>query len=132
MQADIERLHELRAQGYCCAQVMICLGLEAQGKEDPDFVQAVAGLCGGVQAGLTCGALTGAACMLCMFDAKNGRTYMVPELVEWFQETYGCTACNDILRNDRTNIPMLCPGLMEATYQKAKEILEEYGFELFA
>lgn len=133
MNNDIKRLHELRAQGYCCTQIMVKLGLEAKGEENVQMVDTLAALCGGLHAGLLCGALSGAACLLFMFDKRNAVTKMIPELVDWFEETYapvyGGTNCMDIIGEDKSR-KLVCPNLIEATYEKAKEILIMYGFDL--
>lgn len=50
----------LAAAGYACSQIIIHLGLDARGEENPDLVRSMAGLaygCGGGQA--TCGAIVG-------------------------------------------------------------------------
>jgi hypothetical protein len=64
MQDDVQRLSQLLRQGGCCAVALVQMGLEWRCESDPLLLQAAAGLCGGVQGGLLCGALTGAACML--------------------------------------------------------------------
>lgn len=42
-----DRIMELSRQGLYCAQIMVQLALDAEGKENPELVQAVRGLCGG-------------------------------------------------------------------------------------
>ena len=87
----------------------------------------------GVRCGLTCGALTGAAMMLQLFDPETAATEMIPELAEWFKETYGeaygGVNCDDILERNLANKAMRCPAVVESTYVKAREILEDFGFD---
>lgn len=134
MEADIKRLHELRQEGKGCAQILLQLALELNGEENPAVIRCMSGLCIGVHSGLVCGALTGAACMLSYFDPQLAAEEMIPELATWFQETfeekYGGIDCRDILQGDSGNRALRCPQLIEQTYCEAKEILEEYGFDL--
>ena len=57
-----------------------------------------------------------------------------PELVQWFQdrcgETYGGVDCRSILEGHPENQALRCPKLMEATYREARELLEEFGFDI--
>jgi hypothetical protein len=133
MQDDIRRLHQLLKEGQCCASALVCMALERRGEDNPQLVQAVRGLCGGVQDGLLCGALTGAACMLNVVDPERANEEMVPELARWFQAemgaTYGGSTCADIVEPDPAAKAARCPGVVEATYRQAKEILKSYGHE---
>ena len=134
MEKDILRLHQRMAKGQCCTQILVSLGLDLLGEENDRMVQAVSGLCRGVQSGLLCGALTGAALMLSLFDEKMAAEEMIPELVEWFQgeygEAYGGTDCDTILEGFPGNKTMRCPKLIESAYREAKEILEDFGFDI--
>jgi hypothetical protein len=104
-----------------------------KGQENKQLVGAVSGLCRGVQSGLTCGALTGAACMLNIIDPVNANTNLIPELVEWFTATYGekygGISCKEIIGGDAANQTGRCPALIEATFLQAKSILFDYGFD---
>ncbi len=42
------QMMKLHAKGYCCAQVILILALEAQGKINEDLVRSVGGLCFGI------------------------------------------------------------------------------------
>ncbi len=95
---DAERVRELRSQGFFCSQILILMGLELQGKENPDLVRAVHALAGGIGfTGETCGALTGGACMLGLYAGKGEPTheedprlmFMLQDLVKWFKQEYG-------------------------------------------
>jgi hypothetical protein len=128
---DVRRLS---AEGYCCSQIMVQLGLEAKQDENPELLDAVAGLCGGLYAGLCCGILTGAACLLSMMDKENARTQMIPQLVAWFNTTYeplyGGVECSEILADDPANRYERCPRMMEETIEKCRELLAEFGHEI--
>lgn len=131
---DIQKLRELQAKGYCCAQVMVGMGLFLRDETNDQLMQAVGGLCGGVYAGLMCGALSGAACMLSLFDPTLAREEMIPELAEWFEDeyaaVYGSVNCDDILGGERSMRTQRCPMLMEETYLQARDILASHGFDV--
>jgi C_GCAxxG_C_C family probable redox protein len=137
------RMLELAGQGFHCSQILLCLGLEAQGKENPDLIRAMAGLAGGVGfCGDTCGALTGGACLLALYSGR-GKTdeeedpklnLMINELVEWFTQEfsrcYGGIHCREILADDPRNQTSRCPGIVTGTYEKVKLLIVENGLDL--
>ncbi len=140
---ELLRMLQLAGQGYHCSQVLLSLGLEAQGKTNPDLIRAMAGLAGGIGfCGDTCGALTGGACLLALYAGKATPeeeedpklNLMVSELVDWFTEEfshcYGGIHCREILADDPSNQLKRCPGLVTGTYEKVKELLLENGFDL--
>ena len=133
MEKDILRLNQLLQSGKCCAQALVTLGTELQGKKNPQMEAASAALCLGVRSGLTCGALTGAAMLLCLFEPSLAVSELIPELVEWFQETYeeayGGIDCDTILAGNPANKAFRCPAMVENTYRKARELLEDAGFD---
>lgn len=133
MEKDILRLNQLLQSGKCCAQALVTLGTELQGEKNPQMEVASAALCLGVRSGLTCGALTGAAMMLCLFEPSLAVSELIPELVEWFQETYeeayGGIDCDTILAGNPANKAFRCPAMVENTYRKARELLEDAGFD---
>ncbi len=134
-----DRMLELSRQGFFCAQIMLQLALEAEGKEDPDLIRAMGGLNGGVgNTGGVCGAFTGGACLLSYFAGKGEPDElehpeldaMIAELSEWFREytaEYGGTACMQILENDRRNQIQRCPLIVQAVFEKCMELLEGHG-----
>ena len=70
MMDELLRMLELAGQGFHCSQILLFLGLEAQGKRNPDLIRAMSGLAGGVGfSGDICGALTGGACLLGLMRA---------------------------------------------------------------
>ena len=47
MPNEADRMAQLHLQGFHCAQILLLLGLEHQGKENPDLIRAMDGLSGG-------------------------------------------------------------------------------------
>lgn len=134
MQNTAREIRRLSAEGYCCSQIMLQMGLDARQDENPELVDAVAGLCGGLYSGLCCGILTGAACLLSLWDKDNAKAHMIPRLVAWFKSAYepcyGGIACAQILEGRAENRLERCPRMMEETYGKCRELLAEFGHEL--
>ncbi len=130
-------LVRLAGAGFNCSQVLIKLGLELKGKDNPDLVRAVTGLGHGMGfCGETCGALTGGVCLISLFAGKGTAAerphlrfdLMVAELVEWFRDSvcagYGGIRCADIL-SDTGGRPDTgrCGGLVHDVYAKVMELL---------
>lgn len=141
MSNEIARIAQLHAQGFHCSQILVILGLEQQGKCNPDVVRAVTGLAGGLGfTGKVCGALSGAVCLLGLYAGRGEveerenhiLNTMIEELVVWFEEKfgkdYGGIDCEVILQDDPWNRITRCPILVTETYLKTKELLEENGF----
>lgn len=130
---DILLLNRMLQEGKCCSQALVALGLKLTGQENPMLERTSAALCMGVRSGLTCGALTGAAMLLHMFDPEAAAAEMIPELAQWFKETYGESYggidCGHILAGNPANKVMRCPAVVESTYRKARELLEDFGYD---
>lgn len=140
---EMLRMLELAGQGFHCSQILLFLGLEAQGKSNPDLIRAMSGLAGGIGfCGDTCGALTGGACLLALY-AGRGTTeeeddpklnLMINQLFEWFSlefsDCYGGIHCREILAADPANQTARCPGIVSRTYRKVKSLLLENEFDL--
>jgi C_GCAxxG_C_C family probable redox protein len=137
------RMIQLAGQGFYCSQILLFLGLEAQGKSNPDLIRTMSGLAGGLGfTGDTCGALTGGACLLGLYAGRGTPeeqedeklNLMVSELVDWFSEEYGKLyggiRCEIILGDDPRNRMARCPNMVLGTYEKVKALLIEYGFDL--
>lgn len=133
----LDEMLALYEQGYDCAQILMRLVLDAEGKTNPDLVRALAGLNGGIggSAG-TCGCLTGGACLLAYYAAKGdddetahpAYRNMALQFTEWFKEytaEYGGTECYQILDGDNRNKIQRCPLIMSATLEKCLMLLEE-------
>lgn len=135
------RMFELAQQGFTCGQVLLLLGLEAQGKTNPDLIRAMSGLAGGLGfTGKTCGALVGGVCLLGLYVGRGTAAenehdrleLMVGELVEWFEEyMQGKTDCAQILGDDleHRQVSLQCGNIVAATYDKIQEILEANGID---
>ena len=135
----MDRMLELSRQGYYCAQILLLLALESEGKENPDLIRAMGGLNGGLgNAGGICGCLTGGACFLSYYGGKGEADElphpeceeMIREFADWFQEytlEYGGTDCRRILEIDSRNRIHRCPLILEATLEKCMSLLEEHG-----
>ena len=131
----------LSQKGYYCSQIILALGLEAQGGRDPDLIRAAAGLAlgAGDDAG-TCGALTGAACLIALHGGKGQDSeteadefwLMLAELWEWFRagvgSAHGGLGCGQILDGGAPSKERCGPIIADA-YAKAMEILAEHGFD---
>ncbi len=119
------------AKKMCCAQVLVLMGLDMLGEQNDRLVSAASGLCVGVRSGLLCGALTGGALMLSMFDAKVANEELIPQLTEWFEdevgEKYGGMNCGDIIEGDSALKKMRCPLIVQGTFVKAKSLLSQAG-----
>jgi hypothetical protein len=140
---DLERMKELKDQGFYCSQILLIMGMELQGKSDPDLVRAIQGLAGGLGfTGELCGALSGGACLLGLYAGKgnpeedeNPRlNFMIEDLVAWFKATYGQKygdiRCETIMLHEVNSRVPPCPAIVSATLHKVKELLVENGFDL--
>jgi len=140
---DLDRVRELKQQGFFCSQILMILGLELQGKNSPELVRAMHALAGGLGfTGETCGALTGGACLLGVYAGKGmpdeeddpRLMFMVEDLVKWFKSEYGQAfggiRCDEILGGDGRNMGARCPTMVLGVFQKVKELLVENGFDL--
>ncbi len=141
MSEEMARMAQLHMQGFHCSQILLLLGLEQQGKSNPDLIRAMNGLAGGLGfSGKNCGALTGAVCLLGLYAGRGELAEremrelnsMIQELVVWFEErfgkNYGGIDCQNIMNNDPWNRMTRCPELVAETYRKVKELLEDNGF----
>ena len=135
----LDRILELTRQGFFCSQILLLLGLEADGRENPDAVRAAGGLNQGVgYSGGTCGCLTGGCCLLSYFLGKGEAEEMedpetreaLAEFVRWFDESsaeLGGQRCTDITGGEAGRRMEICPGLIADTFQKCAELLNERG-----
>jgi hypothetical protein len=131
------QLMRLKAKGFCCAQMILILALEAQGKTNADLVRSVGGLCFGINdGGEACGALSGGACLISLYAGKGNDSeaphddykVMIGELVDWFKGAeYGGTRCSEILEKfpDRS----ICGRIVADTYGKCMDILASRGID---
>ena len=129
-----DRIMELSREGLYCAQIMVQLALDAEGKENPELIEAVRGLCGGFAwSGGPCGALSGGACLLSLLGRGleiSEREELVAEFHRWFAgrtAQFGGEDCDDITGGDRGNMFSVCPGVIIDSYEKCVELLAERG-----
>jgi len=139
MTVDAFRMFQLATQGFCCSQIMVILGLDEQGQENPDLIRAMHGLCGGIgRSGKTCGALTGGVCVLGLKTGKGTPqefghpkfNRMINDLLEWFEEVHGSIDCDGILDHslgEGNEYPVQCGNIVSTTYSKVNEILAAYA-----
>jgi len=139
MTVDAFRLFQLATQGYCCSQIMVILGMDEQGKENPDLIKAMHGLCGGIgRSGKTCGALSGGACLIGLNNGKGTPIEfahpkinpMINDLLEWFEDLHGSIECSGILDhslNEGSEYPVQCGNIVSTTFSKVQEILAAYS-----
>lgn len=137
---DIDILR-LAAQGFCCSQIVLQLGLEMQGRENPELLRAVSALChGSGAAGGSCGALSGAACLLGLHGGKGAPeeaehdrySLMLSELTDWFTDhcraDFNGISCTDIVADGLPDSE-ICGGLISACLLKAITLLQENGID---
>lgn len=130
--------------GYCCTQIMMKMTLDAEGKDNPDLLRAVNGLCMGVgSTQKTCGVLTGGIAVLSLYAGKgedaefpdSEYTKMVDEYREWFHCEFGSTECQDIIGvcsvTDYNNesYAIKCGDILMKSYEKVQEVLEKHNYE---
>jgi hypothetical protein len=140
---ELDCVRELKRQGFFCSQILMILGMDLQGKENPDLLRAVDALAGGIGfTGETCGGLTGGACLLGLYAGKGTPEedhdprllFMCEELVRWFADgfgqQFGGIRCDEILNGGGKSMGTRCPAIVLGTFQKVKELLVENGFEL--
>lgn len=141
--SDQDEMLALKDQGFNCSQIIVKMGLDLLGKDNPDLVKSMQGLAGGLgYTGEVCGALTGAVCLLGLYAGKGSTEdsddprliIMVEDLVKWFKEdgtkAYGGIRCQNIVNDDSQKMAARCPQLIEGCFQKAKELLVENGYDL--
>jgi Putative redox-active protein (C_GCAxxG_C_C). len=140
----------LAARGYCCSQILGLLALAAQGRENPDLVRALGGLCHGVaESGGACGILTGGACVLSLYvgrgtDAETPHeraALVLASFADWFVEratkAYGGSTCAAILGDGPDGKPgkpdmSRCGSLLAEAWAMLVSILAENGLDISA
>lgn len=140
---DMDRMLELRDQGFYCSQVLAQMAMDLQGREDPALLRAMEGLAGGLGfTGEVCGTLTAGAAVLGLWAGRGHGTddrdptlfFMVEDLVKWFKSTYGepygGIRCAEILASDPNAQVNRCPAMITGTLQRMKELLVENGYDL--
>jgi len=125
----------LHKEGFCCSQIMAILMLRSRGREDPDLVRALGGLCDGIgHIGDSCGVLSGGMCLISLQAGKGSSDetpdprlpIMYLEFAEWFKARTGGSfdgmKCDHILAGSPDR--RICLTLITEAYEKVLSILE--------
>jgi len=129
---------ELVQQGFHCSEILLFMGLEAKGLENPDLIRTMSALAGGIGfSGEVCGALTGGACLMGLYlgrgkpeeEENPEMRVMVQELVGWFSQKfggeYGGIRCSEITCDDPGKVASRCPRIVAGVHKKVKSLLLE-------
>ena len=118
-------INDLTLKGYCCSQlVAIIAGLEPLDEENDGLVRSLRGLCIGMYAKKTCGAITGGACALSLHLQGNSLAEACRELTEWFESRFGGVDCKDMI--GAASAPtVVCANIVLETCEKCIEMLME-------
>lgn len=138
-------MFKLTNSGYCCAQIMLKLALDAEETENPDLLRALNGFCLGVgSTQKTCGVLSGGIPILGLYAGKGtdterpkpGFSHMVDDYTGWFEHEFGSTQCQDIIGVcsvtdflSSQEYRLKCGDILQKSYGKLQEILQENGYE---
>jgi hypothetical protein len=132
---------KLKNQGYCCSQIVMHLALDIQGMHNPGLLRAMSGLCRGfLSTRGTCGALTGAVCVIAYYAGKGSADeetderlpLMLSEVAHWFEEyaqpRFCGINCTDIVRDFKPDMA-ICGSLISECFGRAMTILVDNGFD---
>jgi hypothetical protein len=132
---------KLGHEGFCCSQIILHLTLGLQGQHNPGLIRAMSGLCHGFTGTQgTCGAVTGAACMIAYYagkgeaeqEAHDRLPLMLGELADWFADyassRFSGINCSDIVPEGEPDL-QLCGGLVSECFSRALAILIENGID---
>ena len=144
MNEESFRVAELLLDDFKCSHILMRLALEAQGRDDPDLVRAMSGLCLGMGQGFNCGALSAGCCVIGYYAGRGGDGEsehpelgaMLDDFTGWFTAAatgqYGGINCSDIMKFDESLKRERCPALVIATWGKIKETLADHGIDITA
>jgi C_GCAxxG_C_C family probable redox protein len=131
-----DNVRDALQNGYHCSQVLMLLSLELRDISNPLLIRSMGGLGMGMFSSGTCGALTGAACVLASYFARDegenepsGYNALVHEFLAWFKDQFGAIACLELVENDMGQIRRFCPILMEKCFVKIAEILDDHDID---
>jgi hypothetical protein len=122
-------------KGLLCSQIIVDIGLRQLGLRSQCLIKGAGGLVGamGLQ-DATCGALTGAACLIAFAAIETlgqGVYLLIEELESRFGEMvskYPGKNCGDILDADPTKVPTeICPPIIAGALKIALELLGNAG-----
>jgi len=120
-----KRAFELGLQGYCCAQVIVKIGLEYKESENEELIKAMRGLCRGLHTQDACGALSGGACLLALFS-DNEAPRLVHELTQWFEQSFGTLTCAELIGEGGSD-PQKCRDITGRTCEYCFGLLKQEG-----
>jgi len=125
-----ERVFDNKLMGYCCSESVMNMALEDMGwdqEERRPLVKSMGAFCGGLHEELTCGSLCAAKAVLFLAekDYASAKEGSGAELMLWFKERFGSWTCADILDGDLSRKQTLCPSIIEDTYIKLRDMLED-------
>ena len=119
-----EEIFTLKMNGYCCSQIVMDMGLRRLGRENPDLIEAMAGLCYGAKCGRLCGVVSAAVCLLCLADSRAESKGLIQEFLDWFEDAFQELDCEALLGDDPMAKVEKCPMLVESGLLKLSELLE--------
>ena len=139
------QMFKLTNAGFCCAQIMVKMALDAEGGENADLLRVINGFCMGIgSTQKTCGVLSGGIAVLGLYAGKGTDTEypkqefsaMVDEFTGWFENEFGSTQCQDIIGvctvtdfQSHQEYRLKCGDILLKSYQKVQEILQQNNFE---
>lgn len=130
---DIQIL-KLKAQGYCCSQIMVCMVLDLMDKENQDLVDFAGGLCmgGGMETG-PCGIFTAGMSIFALYAKKDkDRLALMQESFLAFFQAAAPTGigCRQITGDSFPGLnPGVCGPLLSNAYSHILSLLVENGFD---
>ncbi|MEA4923075.1 MAG: C-GCAxxG-C-C family protein [Eubacteriaceae bacterium] len=118
-----QEILEYKLKGYCCSQVMMDMGLKRMGKENQELVDAMGGLCFGMNQGKNCGIVTAAMCILHLADPKEADMKLCRDFFEWFEDAFGTIECSELLEGNPLNKVEKCPKMIKAAMEELSDML---------
>jgi hypothetical protein len=133
----LQEIKKAGKRGLLCSQIIIHIGLRELDMYSHDLVKGTGGLVGAIGLhGATCGALTGAACLLVFAGVDRldrGVYLLIEELETRFNELivkYPGNCCGDILDHDLSKTTTeVCHPLIAGAIQIALDLLDGEGID---
>lgn len=106
MTADKEKIAELHAKGFSCAQVVAYMCRDLSGIDDKTALAAMGGFGGGLRCGEVCGAVSAGVYTLGLYypytdgndkEAKEKIMELTKSFTARFNEEFGALPCRDLL-----------------------------------
>ena len=122
-----ERVLMEKLKRHCCSESIMAMFLQDSGRENEELAKAMGAFCGGMRAGLVCGTLAAAICVIFVASESYEQACdeLRSEMMNWFLNRYGSYSCADIIDGDETRKITYCPIIVEETYCKLMEMLED-------